>query len=457
MSDRSVTRIACRLLAIAVLCAGCSSDSAATDGGGADSTAVDTGAPDASQGADTGGAARDTGAADAGIPDVGGPQADVGPIPDIGSLPDTAPLDAAVPDALVLPTPAIKVNTSVNAFYPKMAMDGVGRTVVVWHGPTDIFAQRFASYWARAGGESTVNTTTGATLDHGYPAVGIAADGKYLVAWTIQGGLDGDGDGVFAQWFDVAGTKVGGEVQVNSTTAGNQGFPKVGVSHAGHAVVAWSSPGQDGDGNGVFGQRFDAAGAKVGGELQINTTTAGNQQLADVKVATDGSFVVVWTSAVKPYLRRYDAAGNPTSGETVVGSGGSPSLGMAPSGRFVVAWAKDSAATGWDIHVQRYETSGVAAGPAFVANTSTALDQDYPSVSMAADGSFVVAWESNHTGTKGIYLQRFGPLGTPVGGETEVSTDPNAGQVSVAIDNIHRHTVCYSLPGNVYLRGFASF
>ena len=38
--------------------------------------------------------------------------------------------------------------------------------------------------------------------------------------------------------------------------------------------------GQDGSGYGIFGQRYDATGARVGGEFQVQHATAGNQQAA---------------------------------------------------------------------------------------------------------------------------------------------------------------------------------
>ena len=61
--------------------------------------------------------------------------------------------------------------------------------------------------------------------------------------------------------------------------------------------VTWTSKNQDGDGNGVYGQQFDASGDKVGGETLINDSTAGEQDGAEVMVLGDGSVVVSWTSS----------------------------------------------------------------------------------------------------------------------------------------------------------------
>ena len=59
-------------------------------------------------------------------------------------------------------------------------------------------------------------------------------------------------------------------------------------------MVTWHSYGQDGDGTGVFGQRYDGSGATAGGEFQVNTTTAGNQWYSSAASLSDGGFVTVW-------------------------------------------------------------------------------------------------------------------------------------------------------------------
>ncbi len=76
---------------------------------------------------------------------------------------------------------------------------------------------------------------------------------------------------VFAQ------KKIGGEFQVNTYTNGTQYFPSVTALSSGNFVVSWQCNGQDGAGYGVFGQIFNATGAKFGSEFQVNTYTTGNQ------------------------------------------------------------------------------------------------------------------------------------------------------------------------------------
>src|SRR4030095_9072357 len=90
-------------------------------------------------------------------------------------------------------------------------------------------------------------------------------------------GLDGSLAGVFAQRFDANGVKLGADFRVNTYTTGIQRWPRVAVRHDGQFVVVWQSNGQDGNGYGVFGQRFRANGAPLGPEFQVNTFTTGAQ------------------------------------------------------------------------------------------------------------------------------------------------------------------------------------
>ncbi len=70
----------------------------------------------------------------------------------------------------------------------------------------------------------------------------------------------------------------------------------VATAPGGEFMVVWVSPnsaGSDSDGTSVQAQRFDAAGVMSGGQFQVNTATAGNQNQAEV--AIDGSGAARWT------------------------------------------------------------------------------------------------------------------------------------------------------------------
>jgi hypothetical protein len=120
-----------------------------------------------------------------------------------------------------------------------------------------------------------------------------------VVAWqdgTAPGG-GSPGRGIFAQRYDGAtGAPLGPEFQVNSYTTGFQGSPAVSHWAGGLFVVVWHSDGQDGSGLGIFGQRYDGAGAPFGSEFRVNTYTTGNQRYPTAAADGVGCVLVGWES-----------------------------------------------------------------------------------------------------------------------------------------------------------------
>ena len=90
----------------------------------------------------------------------------------------------------------------------------------------------------------------------------------------------------------LAATPVGGEFLVNTTTADSQTRASMAMDADGDFVVAWQSNLQDGSGNGIFAQRYNAAGVAQGIEFRVNTTTANFQVSPDIAMDADGDFVV---------------------------------------------------------------------------------------------------------------------------------------------------------------------
>ena len=97
----------------------------------------------------------------------------------------------------------------------------------------------------------------------------IDARGGFVVTWTSTEG-DGAGDyGIRAQRFDPTGARLGAEFSVNTFTTSYQEQARVSGAPDGRFVVVWESAAQDGSSYGVFGQRYDATGARAGAEFQV--------------------------------------------------------------------------------------------------------------------------------------------------------------------------------------------
>jgi hypothetical protein len=192
----------------------------------------------------------------------------------------------------------VNTHTIFEERIPAVACDPSGNFVVVWEGDGDgsgnygIFGQRYDATGAAAGEQFQINTYT--TDFQITPAVSMDARGDFVVVWGSKS-QDGDGYGVFGQRFDALGNRTGAEFPVNTYTTGSQASPTVAMDRAGAFVVAWSSLLEDGDRFGVFAQRFDRVGARVGPEFRANLTTADDQENPSVAFRT-GQLLAVWTS-----------------------------------------------------------------------------------------------------------------------------------------------------------------
>ncbi len=76
-------------------------------------------------------------------------------------------------------------------------------------------------------------------------------------------------------------------------------------------------------------------------------------------------------------------------------------------------------------------------GGEFPLSTRLVRDQDGPAVAMAADGSFVAAWNSYDDEHSGIYARRFSAAGVPLGDEFRVGfmASDNQQGISVSLDD----------------------
>jgi hypothetical protein len=295
-----------------------------------------------------------------------------------------------------------------------------------------------------------------------YASVAVGADGHFVVTWSSFN-QDGDGWGVFGQRYDAAGNKVGEEFQVNTTTKGDQMYSAVALTKDGDFVVVWSSAGQDGDGWGVFGQRFDASGNKAGNEFQVNTTSAGDQTYAAVASDAAGNFSVTWSSYNQDgggswdiYRRDFANDGSARGDEyrvntTTTGDQTWSSIAMNASGESVVTWAShDVNQGGWDVYGQRFLANDAFNGAEFQVTTNEG-DQLAPAVALDNNGNFLVTWTSagQDGAGSGVFGQQYDGSGAAVGTEFRINTTTVGDQrnPSVAMDGHGDSVVVWSGTG----------
>ncbi len=152
------------------------------------------------------------------------------------------------------------------------------------------------------------------------PAVAMDADGDFVVTWQsdvpdwMNNGSKAD---VFARrftpqayvdpssvWADDNGDAVQGvralgpDFRVNTFTIGVQNEPTIAMDNQGNFAVVWANQGISASYfNGVFAQRFDMNGQRIGGEFEVNTYNTNNHTEPRVALSQDGYMLVMWTES----------------------------------------------------------------------------------------------------------------------------------------------------------------
>ena len=387
-------------------------------------------------------------------------------------------------------------------------------------------------------GEFQVNTF--AAGNQSVPDAGSRADGGFVVVW-MDSFRDGFLRGIFGQRFDSTGTKIGADFQVNTVTAGLQSDPRIAMRPDGAFVVVWSSFASLANGRNIYGQRFDSSGTKNGTRVPgqhlhrhpprrsvgrrrsgrtlrrgvepprrrigdrhrrpalrlLRTETRfrvpGQQHHALVSAIRRGRHG--WRRRLRGHLGERSGPGRQSESSVSVSAPAATALGgefvvnsvtgyqqfgtgvtADAAGDFVVVWTGDPPLIdGFDVHGQRFESTGARVGAEFVVNSTMPGYQltTPPSDGTVArhvggtpGGDFVVVWRCQYQdGSEyGLFGQRFDAAGARVGGEFQVNeyTPGNQDHPSVSVDASGGFVVAWSGPGDgvfndIFARRFQGF
>ena len=175
-----------------------------------------------------------------------------------------------------------------------------GKSLISWvsegqrsEDSVDIYARFVGLDGNLMGNEFLLNTSKEACAN---PNLTPLANGGFMAAWSVLHSSETRSDwDVYARSFKSDGTAAMAERVINTYITGSQFSPK--LSRIGSKVVSvWTSFGQDGMQEGIYGQVLNQDGSRAGEEIAINTTKASRQ--VTPAVTTDGqqSIVVAWSS-----------------------------------------------------------------------------------------------------------------------------------------------------------------
>jgi hypothetical protein len=189
--------------------------------------------------------------------------------------------------------------TSFNQRNPAVTGLPNGNFVVAWvseqerfENSADIYARLYTVGGTPVSNEFLVNTGTNVCAN---PSVAGASDGTFIIAWSERDALIANNSwDISVRQFSSTGT--GGIAHViNTQRYGDQYAPQISVRGTDYLVI-WTSMGQDGSREGVYGQFLGGNGALSGSEFRVNTTTASQQFQPAVAADGTGRFLVAWSS-----------------------------------------------------------------------------------------------------------------------------------------------------------------
>lgn len=255
---------------------------------------------------------------------------------------------------VILTEIAVNDSTLGSQINPQIASNSNGKFVIVWSSFTgndtkafyDIKLKLFLNSEAYSE-EILVNTFT----DHSQtkPQVAMNEMGEFIVVWESWE-QDGSDRGVFGQKFDSDGLKIGDEFKVNSTTLFSQARPKVEFLDNEKYIIVWESWDEENLGYDLFGKIYGSADDIIKDEFKINSYEPNNQWYADIAVQNNG-FDIVWCS-----------------------------------------WEQD----GYDggIYLKSFDENYTAKDDEILINSSTQFYQWLPKISILQNGNKAIVWSS---------------------------------------------------------------
>jgi hypothetical protein len=275
----------------------------------------------------------------------------------------------------------VNQTTSYSQRLPAVAALASGGFVAVWISElqrtdrsVDVYARVFDGNGQPLGNEFLVNTGTNICA---HPDIAATADGGFVVVWSERSpvvrnptpDLQVNGWDIFARGYTAGLKPVGQATRVNQFIYGDQIAPRL-AAIGNDLMIVWTSVGQDGSREGVFGRFMDYNGNFTRNEFQVNTTTISSQIHPIVASDTDRRFLVVWSTftgldyGMDLSAQRYALVSAPLPAPPA------PVVSALSQSRLLVSW---SPVTGFDIAGYEVFVDGATNGIPISANYYTAI------------------------------------------------------------------------------------
>ncbi|MBN1895422.1 PQQ-binding-like beta-propeller repeat protein [bacterium] len=328
-------------------------------------------------------------------------------------------------------------------FNPDVAMDDLGRFVVVWdeksRGGQDVYARLFAANGTPLTDAFEVVSEPDAGESTGSACVAMDSSGNFTVCWNWMSSHQSD---IFIRRYDAAGTALGPAGRINAQLTGYSKKPAIGMNRGGRFVVAWEDnlTGQ----NDIIAQCFDSNGSMVGGNFEASNMPgqANPAQNPAVDVLEDskdwqGYFCIAFSckgpgdraTDIHGYFYRDGRSRTVTISDSTLGAEDwNPDIAAVFIRGYQVVWQSSE---GSDIHYRYTGSNGTIFSVSFPERANeSAGEQKFPCVSWGNE-STLFAWSDDRNGNNDIYAlwegnrsPTFVYAGSGFDGMVPVSWDP---------------------------------
>ena len=290
-------------------------------------------------------------------------------------------------------------------------------------------------------------TTSHAGEVQRYPRIARLTDGTYVAVRDSRvAGQPLTDLLVLMRKLDADGNPVGAETPIAAGTV-----PGVTALADGTFVVTWLAPPPPtfSLSTAVNGQRFDNAGAPIGGQMSLGSSTGAAQPTA----LADGTFVVATfltdshVSGPTSNLGRFAKDGTPMGvlaglREDACGIDGPPSVAALPAGGFAVAWAYSCVAAP-QVRMRVFDSNGSLMASSRMSVGVQGQGVVFPGLATLTGGQLALQWGlSDRMGLRELHTMVVTPTAPP---------DSPAGASTVPLQSGRTPGLVQSLAGGGFL------
>jgi len=309
--------------------------------------------------------------------------------------------------------------------------------------------------------------------------VAMLTQGGAVFAWESS---TPQGHRVFVRFMDSKDTFITSDVSAGDLVSGDQSDPALAALTDGTVLLVWAELDRDGSMKGIFAQHFSAAGAYLGGTVQVNQYSALDQRFPAVSALENGGFVIAWVSdenrhanSIDVYARAYLASGQPAGSEFRINNSekicANPTLVAIPGG-FRAAWSgrehqvnpdggsppltPAQVLAGWDALTRVFDLQGKPLGDEMIVNNTITGDQYSPKMANLGNRQLVIWTSFGQDGAdEGIYGRVVSSAGDFDGNEFLVNTRTISKQLYPAVAAVNDQTV--TVVWSSFTGGLASY